>query len=42
MDSIDKIRTILNVLFLIGAAISLFLYFSVADHLITFLYVCAA
>lgn len=36
MDSIDKIRTILNVLFLIGAAISLILYFSGADHRITF------
>ena len=41
MDSIDKIRTILNVLFLIGAAISLILYFSGADHRITFFYVCA-
>lgn len=42
MDSIDKIRTVLNVLFLIGAAISLILYFSGADHRITFFYVCAA
>ena len=42
MDSIDKIRTILNVLFLIGSAISLILYFTGADPRITFIYVCAA
>lgn len=40
MDSIDRIRTILNVIFLIGAAASFILYFTVGDDKTVFFYVC--
>lgn len=40
MDSIDRIRTVLNVIFLIGAAASFILYFTVGDDKTVFLYVC--
>lgn len=38
---IDKLRSILNILFMVGALISVILYFTMEDkHL--FLYVCGA
>ncbi len=40
MDSIDKIRTILNILFMIGAFASFILYFSLGDDKSIFFYVC--
>ncbi|MCI5744000.1 hypothetical protein [Phocaeicola faecicola] len=40
MDSIDRIRTVLNVIFLIGAAASFILYFTVGDDKTVFFYVC--
>ena len=42
MDSIDKIRAILNVLFMIGAVASFILYFALGDDKSVFFYVCAA
>ena len=42
MDSIDKIRVILNVLFMIGAVASFILYFALGDDKSVFFYVCAA
>ena len=39
MDQIDRIRTVLNVLFMIGAFISVILYFTVET---LFFYVCGA
>lgn len=41
MDNIDRIRTILNVLFMIGAVVSIILYFS-SDNKTIFFYVCGA
>lgn len=40
MDNIDRIRTVLNVLFMIGAVISVILYFTVGDDKTLFFYVC--
>ena len=40
MDQIDRIRTVLNVLFMIGAFISVILYFTVGDDKTLFFYVC--
>ena len=40
MDSIDRIRTVLTVIFLIGAAASFILYFTVGDDKTVFFYVC--
>lgn len=40
MNNIDRIRTILNVLFLIGAVASFILYFTVGDDKTVFFYVC--
>lgn len=37
----DKIRTVLNVIFMIGALVSIILYFAIDDK-ITFFYVCGA
>lgn len=42
MNQIDRIRVILNVLFLIGAAVSVILYFTAGDDKSTFFYVCGA
>lgn len=42
MDSIEKTRTILNALFLIGAVASFILYFSLGDDKTLFFYVCGA
>lgn len=42
MDQIDRIRTFLNVLFMIGAFISVILYFTVGDDKTLFFYVCGA
>ena len=42
MDSIDKIRAVLNVLFMIGAIASFILYFTLGDDKTVFFYVCAA
>lgn len=42
MDNIDRIRTILNVLFLIGAVVSVILYFTLGDDKTWFFYVCGA
>ena len=42
MDQIDRIRTVLNVLFRIGAFISVILYFTVGDDKTLFFYVCGA
>ena len=42
MDQIDRIRTVLNVLFMIGAFISVILYFTVVDDKTLFFYVCGA
>lgn len=42
MDQIDRIRTVLNVLFMIGAFISVILYFTVGDDKTLFFYVCSA
>lgn len=36
----DKIRTILNALFLIGAAVSVILYFTIGEDKTIFFYVC--
>lgn len=41
MDKIDKIRAILNILFLIGAAASVILYFTSGDDKTVFFYVCS-
>lgn len=37
----DKIRTFLNIIFLIGALASVIVYFAIADKII-FFYVCGA
>lgn len=37
----DKIRTVLNMIFLIGALVSIILYFAIDDKKM-FLYVCGA
>lgn len=42
MDNIDRIRTILNLLFLIGAVASVILYFALGDDRTLFFYVCGA
>lgn len=41
MDT-DKIRAVLNVLFMIGALISVILYFTLGDDETVFFYVCGA
>ena len=42
MDKIDRVRAILNVLFLIGAVASVILYFTSGDDKTVFFYVCSA
>lgn len=42
MNNIDKIRNILNILFMIGAVASIILYFSLGDNKSIFFYVCGA
>ena len=41
MDT-DRIRAVLNVLFMIGALISVILYFTLGEDKIVFFYVCGA
>lgn len=41
MDT-DKIRAVLNVLFMIGALISVILYFTLGEDKTVFFYVCGA
>lgn len=41
MDT-DRIRAVLNVLFMIGALISVILYFTLGDDKTVFFYVCGA
>ena len=41
MDN-DKIRNILNILFMIGALVSIILYFTLGDDKTVFFYVCGA
>ena len=41
MDT-DRIRAVLNVLFMIGALISVILYFTLGEHKTVFFYVCGA
>ncbi|MDN0053936.1 hypothetical protein QVN91_13410 [Bacteroides caecigallinarum] len=41
MDN-DKIRNILNILFMIGALVSVILYFTLGDDKTVFFYVCGA
>lgn len=41
MDT-DRIRAVLNVLFLIGALISVILYFTLGEDKTVFFYVCGA
>lgn len=40
--NIDRIRAVLNVLFMIGAIASFILYFSLGDDKSIFFYVCGA
>ena len=42
MDKIAQIRSILNAVFMVGAAISLIIYFSKGVPTTTFVYVCGA
>lgn len=42
MNNIDKIRNVLNILFMIGAVASIILYFSLGDDKSIFFYVCGA
>lgn len=42
MDKIDQIRNILNILFMIGAVVSMILYFSLGEDKSIFFYVCGA
>ena len=42
MDNIDKIRAILNILFLVGAVASVILYITSGDDKTVFFYVCSA
>lgn len=42
MEKIDQIRTILNVLFMIGAIASVVLYLSLGEDKSIFFYVCGA
>ena len=42
MDKIDKIRAILNILFLVGAVASVILYIVSGDDKTVFFYVCSA
>jgi len=42
MNNIDKIRNILNILFMIGAVASIILYFSLGNDKSIFFYVCGA
>lgn len=39
---IDRIRAVLNVLFMIGALISVILYFTLGEDKTVFFYVCGA
>ena len=41
MDKIDKIRAILNILFLVGALASVILYMTSGDDKTVFFYVCS-
>lgn len=41
MDSIDRVRAVLNVLFMIGAVVSMILYFA-SDNKTLFFYACGA
>ena len=40
--NIDKIRNILNILFMIGAVVYVILYFSIGEDKTLFFYVCGA
>ena len=40
--NIDKIRNILNILFMFGAVVSVILYFSIGEDKTLFFYVCGA
>lgn len=42
MNNIDKIRNILNILFMIGALASIILYFSLGEDKSIFFYACGA
>lgn len=42
MNKIDQIRTVLNILFMIGALASVVLYFSSGEDKSLFFYVCGA
>lgn len=42
MNNIDKIRNVLNILFMIGAVASIIFYFSLEDDKSIFFYVCGA
>ncbi len=42
MNNIDKIRNVLNILFMIGAVASIILYFSLGNDKSIFFYVCGA
>lgn len=42
MDNIDKIRNILNIIFMIGAVASFILYFALGDDKSWFFYVAGA
>ena len=42
MNNIDKIRAVLNILFMIGALASFILYFALGDDKSIFFYVCGA
>ena len=42
MNNIDKIRAVLNILFMIGALASFILYFTLGDDKSIFFYVCGA
>ncbi len=42
MDNIDRIRVVLNVIFMIGAVASFILYFALGDDKTIFFYVCGA
>ncbi len=38
----DRIRTILNILFMVGALVSVILYFTIGEDKTVFFYVCGA
>ncbi len=42
MNNIDRIRAVLNILFLIGTVVSVILYITSGDDKTLFFYVCSA